>query len=100
MDINCYENSDNFEYDILSRIGATRLLDAISSVCQSNFVSTNWRDIKQRPLKVDNNRDKSSVLNDVGGRNYAKKFKVFSRRKPVPQNESYYSNRNLMIDMV
>ena len=95
IDINCYENLDNFDYDILSRIGVTRLLDAISSVCQSNYVCTNWRDIKQRSLKVNNNRNKSSVFNDNRGRNYATKFKVINRRKPAPQHESYYSNRNL-----
>ena len=95
IDINCYENSDNFDYDILSRIGATRLLDAISSVCQSNFVCANWRDIKQRSLKVNNNRSRSSVSNDDRGRNYITKFQVIDRRKPAPQNERYHSNRNV-----
>ena len=34
------------EFDLLNRVGAVRLLDAISCVCKNNFICHNWKVIK------------------------------------------------------
>ena len=89
VDLNCYGSHENFNYDTLSRIGATRLLDAISSVCQSNFLCGNWRDIKQKSVGTNNSKIKSSTLNEVRSSKYVPDFNKRVRRRPNYQSESH-----------
>ena len=46
IDETCYTNKDSLNYDNLSRIGAVRLLEAITSTCQESIVRENWKETK------------------------------------------------------
>ena len=67
IDINCFDSHEDFDYDNLSRIGAIRLLDAISSAYQGRIVSSDWSVRKQKPLGVGRKNDRRSFP-DYGGR--------------------------------
>ena len=92
-DLLCYENADKLDYDILSRVGATRLLDAISSKSESKFVCNNWRIIKQKLVGGSNSRKTSAIQNNGGDGDNMVSSHVVNRRRSTYQNMKYYSNR-------
>ena len=61
VDAICSENKDDKDYNLLNRIGAIRLLDAISSICTENFLCHDWKAIK---ANVCNFKSKSFIVND------------------------------------
>ena len=91
VDLLCYENADELDYDMLSRIGATRLLDAISCKSECNFVCNNWRVIKQKSFGRSNLRKTSIIHNSR--RDGSNSPYVVNRRRFTYQNGKDYSNR-------
>ena len=66
LDVNCYESQDNENFHLLNRIGAIRLLDAISCIYTNNFLCHNWKTIKSNlfnlkdnSFRIDDRRDES-----------------------------------------
>ena len=94
IDGNCYDSHDNSDCDSLSRIGAIRLLDAISSVCQRNFVCSNWKEVKQNVFGVNNGRNKSLALNKGSSGNIVTNSNVRNGRSSY-QIENHYSTSNV-----
>ena len=88
----CYENIDELTYDNLNRVGAIRLLDAISSKCEYNFVCNDWRVVKQKTFGNSNSR-KSPTQNDNRNENNAIGSYIVNRRRSTYHNVNYYSSQ-------
>ena len=86
VDVNCYENQSDLEYDLLNRIGAIRLLDAISSVCQNEVTCSNWKEIK---TKLCNLKNYSSKFNAVSERS-----SDFFENREINRNNNVKFNQN------
>ena len=87
IDLFCYENGDALDYDKLNRVGATRLLDAISSKSEYNFVCNNWRAVKQKTFGSNNSR---KTLRDE---DYMADSFVVNRKHFTNYNVNYNSNQ-------
>ena len=91
IDTLCYENIEELDFDVLSRVGATRLLDAISSVSEFSFVCSNWRVAKQKSFGRSNLRKINRNNSRVGGIRAGSY--LINRRQSTYQNVNYYSNQ-------
>ena len=93
LDINCYGSQGNENYDLINRIGAIRLLDAIASTCTEGFLSHNWKSIwsnlcnlKNNSLKVNDRRDERH--------DYMVNRRTESRNKLRSQQNRYQQSRD------
>ena len=93
IDLLCYENADELDYDILSRVGAIRILDAISSKSEGKFVCNNWRVIKQKSFGGSNSRKTSAIQNNGGDGGNMDSSHAINRRRSIYQNGNYFSYR-------
>ena len=96
IDETCYNNKDYLDYDNLSRIGAVRLLEAITSACQSSIVRENWKETKWdslKPLLKKSTGRKRSVIEDVrkNERNFGNQT-VRKNRYFRYENDSYVTH--------
>ena len=92
IDLLCYNNTMDSEYDKLSRVGATRLLDAISAKSEYNFLCNNWRTIKQNSFEGNNFRKALTNNTNRAGFNVAD-ANVGYRTRFIHQNMNNFSNQ-------
>ena len=93
IDTNCYDNFENFNYDCLSRIGAIRLLDAVSSTCQGDFLCGNCNDVKTK--MPNSNRKRSAITTERRGSKYIDTVKAKTLRNRIYQNRNPNAYNNL-----
>ena len=93
IDMLCYDNTEEIDYDKLSRVGATRLLDAISSQSEYNFVCKNWKVVKQNSLGGSNlgkvlTHNNNRYDYNMAGTNFG------NRIRSIRQNMNHYNQGN------
>ena len=94
IDVNCYDCQDDKDYDLLSRVGAIRLLDAISSVCKDNFICHNWKKVKS-DFSNSRNSMKSNDIKKRRDSNYGLNHSMRGSIKVSSnQHKGHYSNVN------
>ena len=92
IDINCYENNDNVAYDNLSRIGAIRLLDAISASSTRKFVRDDWMEARHISFWYMNDKVFSTSHNNIDN-NYKVNLNVNDRLSSrYDRNGSHHYN--------
>ena len=93
IDINCYENFSSFDYDCLSRIGAIRLLDAVSSTCQDDFLCASWNDVRTKMPA--SNRKRSLIPTESRGSKHMNTAGARTFRSRIHQNRNNYEYKDL-----
>ena len=94
IDINCYNNLENAAYDSLSRIGAVRLLDAVSFACGGNLVRKDCRVLKYNSSKSVNGRRQPPAFRENVNGNHNSKYNRSGSHYSVFRHDESSSGRH------